>query len=80
MNKYLRILVFLMIILNVINNKYRSTNLLILVIVIGIVVAFLDIYQKPTRRKAVFYSISAFLLALLYISLNQEWINPLWFI
>jgi flagellar biosynthesis/type III secretory pathway M-ring protein FliF/YscJ len=67
----------IMIILNVANNKYRSANLLMIVVGIGVVVAVLDTYLKPTRSKVLFYSISTVLLVLLWIALDQEWINPL---
>lgn len=77
MNKYLKILIMIMIILNAVNIKYHSPILLITVIAIGALVVILDIYLKPTRRKVLFYGISAVLLVLLWIALDQEWINPL---
>ena len=77
MNKYLKILVVIMIILNAVNIKYHRPILLITAIAIGALVVILDIYLKPTRRKVLFYGISAVLLVLLWIALDQEWINPL---
>ncbi|MEK3687810.1 hypothetical protein [Paenibacillus sp. FSL R10-2736] len=80
MNKYLRLLALVMVILNAVNIKYRNPVLLVAVPVIGIIVIILDIYLEPTRRKVLMYSICAVLLALLWIALDREWITPLMFI
>ncbi|NOU81681.1 hypothetical protein GC101_22725 [Paenibacillus sp. LMG 31459] len=80
MNKYLRLLLLIMVILNTVNIKYRNPVLLVAVPAIAIIIFILDIYLEPTRRKILMYSICAVLLALLWIALDREWINPLMFI
>lgn len=80
MNKYLRLLAIGMAILNGVGIARKSEILLVITIALGVIIIILDMYQSPTRRKMLFYSISVVLLALLWIALDQEWIKPILFI
>jgi hypothetical protein len=75
-----RIACLIMAVMNVLFLNTRNTLFIWIILTIGIIVVILDIYLEPTRRKVLFYSISAVLLALLWIALDREWITALMFI
>ncbi|NQX46353.1 hypothetical protein HQN87_13510 [Paenibacillus tritici] len=77
MNKYLRLLLLVMAILNLVNIHYRNPVLLAVVPALAIIIVVLDISLQPTRRKVWAYIIGAGLLALLWVALELKWLTPL---
>jgi hypothetical protein len=56
MNKYLRILVGVMILVNAAGIQYHNRVIPVITTAIGVLVIILDVYLNPTRRKVLFYN------------------------